>query len=327
MSAKKQFSKIILKRTDIPGVIPTIPSGSTGAVDVLDHTLGGWLSTDIYVGEMFINSIDNKVFYRSDDGIHLFYYSGMTSTFITLDDVPLSYAGYGGYTLIVNSGETGLEFATAAPTSFIDLTDTPNSYNTYSGYTLVVNSGETGLEYYKYYDSFLSLPDTPDSYVGKSLDFVRCNSAETALEFVAISLENIMTTNTDQDVSGIKNFQTGFTFNSYYINEISNDSGLTDASQIAIPTEYAVKNYIDNISAVSGLTNLVYTNTTQTITGAKTFDATITLNGNTNNALTSYIYLGDVSTDGSYRMFINPADGYLTFERRESGVWNFRATL
>ncbi len=61
MSIKSEYSRLIVKRSTQTGVIPTIPSSST-----LDDT---WLSTDIYIGELFINTADDKIWYRADSGI------------------------------------------------------------------------------------------------------------------------------------------------------------------------------------------------------------------------------------------------------------------
>ena len=63
-----QNSKLQQKISYISGVVPTIPaSGST------DHTDGTWLTSDIYVGEFFLNVIDEKVFYRGVSGIQQIY--------------------------------------------------------------------------------------------------------------------------------------------------------------------------------------------------------------------------------------------------------------
>jgi hypothetical protein len=60
---KIQRSRMITKRSEVPGVEPTVPSSN-------DHTDGTWLATDIYVGEMFLNVADGKCFTRlTDDSI------------------------------------------------------------------------------------------------------------------------------------------------------------------------------------------------------------------------------------------------------------------
>jgi len=85
MSQVIQESRIIIKRSVVPGVVPTIP-------DTNDHTDNTWLSTDLYPGELFINTADDKVWFRgatvqqiyplySTAGQQVFYYA-------TFDDFP-----------------------------------------------------------------------------------------------------------------------------------------------------------------------------------------------------------------------------------------------
>ena len=57
-----QDSRILIKRSTITGVTPTIPTSS-------DHTDGSWITTDIYKGELFINMADSRVWTRVDSGI------------------------------------------------------------------------------------------------------------------------------------------------------------------------------------------------------------------------------------------------------------------
>jgi hypothetical protein len=62
MSLKIQESKILFKRTDIPGVVPTLGPSN-------DHTDGTWTNTDIYPGELFINISDNLVYIGANDSV------------------------------------------------------------------------------------------------------------------------------------------------------------------------------------------------------------------------------------------------------------------
>ena len=48
------------KIVNTPGAEPTIPIND-------DHTTG-WRSTDIYIGEFMLNSTDDRLFIRADDG-------------------------------------------------------------------------------------------------------------------------------------------------------------------------------------------------------------------------------------------------------------------
>lgn len=77
---------------------------------------------------------------------------GGSSTFLDLTDVDeASYTGFEGYSVVVNTGEDGLEFVNvsggAGSTTFLDLTDTPSDYSGYAGYSAVVNVGEDGLDF------------------------------------------------------------------------------------------------------------------------------------------------------------------------------------
>jgi len=61
MSKVEKFARIIVKRTIIPGLsASTAPSA--------DHTLlPAWSTSDIYVGEFFLNEPDQKLWIRVND--------------------------------------------------------------------------------------------------------------------------------------------------------------------------------------------------------------------------------------------------------------------
>ena len=62
MSKIEKFSRILLKRTDIPTLSATTAPDLGG---FNDHTLlPQWLDTDIYEGELFLNSVDEKLWIR-----------------------------------------------------------------------------------------------------------------------------------------------------------------------------------------------------------------------------------------------------------------------
>ena len=66
MTLIKATPKIVIKRTDVALAVPTVPLSN-------DHTDGTWVSTDIYVGEFFLNSTDEKLYTRTDAGIVQLY--------------------------------------------------------------------------------------------------------------------------------------------------------------------------------------------------------------------------------------------------------------
>lgn len=51
-------ARILLKRSTTAGVVPTIPASSS-------HTDGTWINTDVYSGEAFLNTVDERMFVRT----------------------------------------------------------------------------------------------------------------------------------------------------------------------------------------------------------------------------------------------------------------------
>lgn len=63
MSKETKYSRIILKRTSTPGLSATTTTST-------DHTsLPAWRTTDVYVGELFLNTEDDKMWVRTDNSI------------------------------------------------------------------------------------------------------------------------------------------------------------------------------------------------------------------------------------------------------------------
>lgn len=56
-------ARILLKRSTDVGVVPTIPASSS-------HTDGSWINTDIYSGEVFLNTHNERMFVRTGDNIN-----------------------------------------------------------------------------------------------------------------------------------------------------------------------------------------------------------------------------------------------------------------
>lgn len=95
---------IIMKRSTISGVVPTIP-----IVD--DNRSATWIKeTDIFSGELFINLADERIWFRGTQSIHEILFTGTNSTFLSLTDTPLTFAGATGYGVRVNSSANALEF-------------------------------------------------------------------------------------------------------------------------------------------------------------------------------------------------------------------------
>jgi hypothetical protein len=72
MADKIEYSRLLLKRTNIAGVTPTIPPVSA-------TTLNQFTPTDIFVGEMFANVEDDRFWIRTNTGIVELNTSGGTS--------------------------------------------------------------------------------------------------------------------------------------------------------------------------------------------------------------------------------------------------------
>jgi hypothetical protein len=67
-----EYSRLLFKRSAQAGVVPTINTGSTFPDDT-------WASTDIIIGEGFINTVDDRMWIRTDNGIVEFSLSGISS--------------------------------------------------------------------------------------------------------------------------------------------------------------------------------------------------------------------------------------------------------
>ena len=63
MASQTQYSRIILKTLTTSGQVPTVPSSS-------DHTDGSWIISDLYEGEICLNSIDKNLFIRIGGDIY-----------------------------------------------------------------------------------------------------------------------------------------------------------------------------------------------------------------------------------------------------------------
>ena len=334
--------RTLIKRSTISGTIPTIPDPSV-ATDVNDHTQGGWLSTDIYVGEMFINIADNKAWIRYSSGIvELSSISGYPN-FTDLTDTPATYSGKSGYMLVVNASETGVEFVDDTHiTTITGLSDTPSGIT--DNYILVGDSGAYIEE--PYISAFSGLTDTP-TYIGNGGKLLAIKSTQNGVEAV-VGNDIYVDLLSNQTVGGNKSFTGdtsvinlditgGATLDNKTINTIITGDTLIGASQSNIPTTLAIKNYVDDtvITAVGGdyvaRTGAVTIEDTKTFQDDTQFDSNVNIDGTTSTKnieqdISSYHYFGDVNTDGSYRFFINP-NGDLEIQKRESGVWVYKANF
>ena len=342
----------VIRRTSVAGKVPTIPSSAVTSAIYPDKT---WADTDLMVGELALNITDEKAWVRFNNRIVLLGYSGMTSSFVDLDDVPPSYATFAGQALIVNTGETGLEFSTIiTPTGVTYSSQLLDMPNTFLGvdYMLYTTSANT---YEQKENTILNHSDV--NITGHTATHILVDDGTYYTSQDPLNL--FVDLNSSQYVYGQKEFDTqllasngiqienaisfiGITENTY-ISNISTDTGFTAANNDELASSLAIKQYVDlSIAAAAGITgytgNWVTTNTIQNISAAKTFDGnvitndklecngTITANSHILQSLTSYTYWGNASTNGSYRMYIAPS-GNLTIEKRISGSWTFKASF
>lgn len=306
----KSNERILIKRTDVGGAIPTIPSTT-------DHSDGTWLATDVYVGELMMNTTDNKLWWRSDNNINLIYSSGNTSQFVDLTDTPMTFTSYAGGYLKVNSAETALEYATIPVMDhFTLLVDCPNTYFGYAGYNLTVNSAETALEFTQNISTFKGLTDTPmtyDGYDGYALIVNELTSGITYKDITKYADVSIINTfETSNIFNGIIYANSGITIGLNGFNEISTDFDTHSDTQI--PTTLAVYNFVEKI-ALSGMTpaGVAYVAESNMFTEKNTFDTDIQI---TKGA----VIIGDSATDGSFRLYINN-NGALEISKLVDSSW------
>jgi hypothetical protein len=118
MADKIEYSRLLLKRTNIAGVVPTVPPLSA-------VTLNQFTPTDLFVGEMFANVQDDRFWIRTNTGIVELNTSGSTGTTVvpTLTQVLNEGDNTGGFDINVSSGNTiiyqGLRTGTS--TNFLTL--------------------------------------------------------------------------------------------------------------------------------------------------------------------------------------------------------------
>lgn len=152
---KIEYSRLLLKRTGIPGEVPTYTTGST---------LNDMIPTDLFVGEMYLNTADDLMWVRTDNGILPIALSGMTGTTIpTLLEVLGTGNITGGFDIYVSSGTTiqyeglntgstttilgldasGNTITTSVAGATQDLDNVLSYGNSTGAYDIVVSSGQT----------------------------------------------------------------------------------------------------------------------------------------------------------------------------------------
>lgn len=249
MAVEIDNGRMLIKRSSVAGTIPTSPANNPAVVNQYDHTEGGWLNTDIYVGELYENTADEKIWLRTDVGIKLISNMSGTYDFTDLSDTPISYAGKVGYSAVVNALENALEFVEITSVAkFTDLTDTPISYVGQANKMATVNAGETALVFTDVNTSLEGLTDFPLFSAGATGYALVMNGAGDALVWVAFpNSSNFMDLTTAQTAAGIKTF--------------------SDSPIIPTPTtdlQAATKKYVDDLIAAANELSEVLVNGNET---------------------------------------------------------------
>jgi hypothetical protein len=157
MSDKTEYSRLLLKRTGISGEVPTIPP-------ITATTLNEFNATDLFVGEMYVNTADDLLWVRTDSGILPISLSGSTGTTIPDLLTVLSQGNTtGAFPIVVSSGSTiqylglntgststilGLDASGNTITTSVvgatqDLDNVLSYGNSTGAYDIVVSSGQT----------------------------------------------------------------------------------------------------------------------------------------------------------------------------------------
>jgi len=98
MAKSVQGARMMLKRSTTTGEIPTIPTND-------DHTFG-WLSTDIYLSELYTNIVDNRVFTRTNVGITEFILTDPNTGQINPDYISVPIINNTAFALLMSTGGT-----------------------------------------------------------------------------------------------------------------------------------------------------------------------------------------------------------------------------
>jgi hypothetical protein len=98
---KIEYSRMLVKRTDQTGEVPTVPP-------ITATTLNQFIPTDLFVGEFFLNEVDDLLWVRTSNGILPISLSGSTGTTTTPTLTQVLFQGNvtNGYNIDVSAGDT-----------------------------------------------------------------------------------------------------------------------------------------------------------------------------------------------------------------------------
>lgn len=138
----RAYSRQLLKRTNLTGVVPTVYTGSDWTTD------SAMLTTDLLDGEMFLNTFDQRIWVCMSGSIYELPYSGSVPTFTSLPDVADTYLRKAEYLVRVNAAENAVEFVsgsdvTVATASYTVSSSYANNASTASVATLAMTASAT----------------------------------------------------------------------------------------------------------------------------------------------------------------------------------------
>ena len=120
-----QDSRIRLKRSTVTGAVPTVAPST-------DHTDGTWSVNDVYIGELYLNDTDQRLFVRSSGGVLEIATGGgelkqaqvtlTAAQVLALNSTPITIvAGITGKEIQVVSASAHLKYNTATYATNVDL--------------------------------------------------------------------------------------------------------------------------------------------------------------------------------------------------------------
>jgi hypothetical protein len=123
MADKIEYSRMLVKRTDQTGEVPTVPP-------ITATTLNQFIPTDLFVGEFFLNEVDDLLWVRTANGILPISLSGSTGTTVpNLTQVLFQGNATNGYDIDVSAGDTIIfgGLVTGSTTNFLGLDASGNT--------------------------------------------------------------------------------------------------------------------------------------------------------------------------------------------------------
>jgi hypothetical protein len=120
---KIEYSRMLVKRTDQTGEVPTVPP-------ITATTLNQFIPTDLFVGEFFLNEVDDLMWVRTANGILPISLSGSTGTTVpNLTQVLFQGNATNGYNIDVSVGDTIIfgGLVTGSTTNFLGLDASGNT--------------------------------------------------------------------------------------------------------------------------------------------------------------------------------------------------------